>query len=517
MATSPSQARRDALNQELSIPIVSNFFPIERYYEAADKVYAGFLLCSEKNKLDDAYVYGKRYCLFVLDAIPNHNYYGSPKYKRTQNHHTLQISKVIAILEGVVRRMDTEELEKQRREALRIQKEKEEAARKEMERFLELQKRAERQTQYCSSSELSTDQIEASAMSKLDLLRKLSEPSESTIRRDPSGEEPKGQPSSRYRLMEDDDDDEAMTDSLPPPLLPPAEEGHALPPSYHQVIETGHRAFLGPTAEPDEKSFLSASKFQAEDDVPSRPPPNKRRERIPMRELQHQYAQDYKHLLQKGSIKVMSLGTCQGRVAASTNGCTVISALIAAKHLNKEGSGISDREVDNIIDRDCGPLLKEIRGKLGLGGHALIIPSDVHDHLVDRKILHQEYFIGAAGGNILDHEHLGTLLDLLREGEDGDKAKVGATLFFREHVVSIIRGRRSSGALYYDLVDSLPTANGKGTRTRCDSFDALQVLVRYYASKKFSESHCSHVDRNRWDDSLADFDPRVFQGFVWAV
>jgi len=25
-----------------------------------------------------------------------------------------------------------------------------------------------------------------------------------------------------------------------------------------------------------------------------------------------------------------------------------------------------------------------------------------------------------------------------------------------------------------------------------------------------------HVDRNRWDENQADFDPRVFQFFAWA-
>jgi len=58
--------------------------------------------------------------------------------------------------------------------------------------------------------------------------------------------------------------------------------------------------------------------------------------------------------------------------------------------------------------------------------------------------------------------------------------------------------------------------NGKATRTRCQGLDALLVLVRWYASRKFSPSDCKYVDRNEWDDNLADVDPRVFQGFVWG-
>jgi hypothetical protein len=173
-------------------------------------------------------------------------------------------------------------------------------------------------------------------------------------------------------------------------------------------------------------------------------------------------------------------------------------------------------------------LLREIRSKLGLDGHALIIPSDVHDHLVDKKILKQEEFVGAAGGNVMDPDHMGEFLKLLSVGEDGKAVarKGAATFFFREHVICIVKSApmvngRNSPTSYYELVDSLPglssDGRSKATRTRCKDLDALQVLMRFYTSRKFSDSNCSYIDRNAWDDSMADFDPRVFQGFVWAV
>merc|ERR1712176_837650 len=74
---------------------------------------------------------------------------------------------------------------------------------------------------------------------------------------------------------------------------------------------------------------------------------------------------------------------------------------------------------------------------------------------------------------------------------------------------------------YYDLVDSLANVTNTygrtcGSRTRCTSMKSLMTLLQWYTSKKFSESHCTHIDRHPWDDMTADFDPRVFQGFVWA-
>jgi len=175
-----------------------------------------------------------------------------------------------------------------------------------------------------------------------------------------------------------------------------------------------------------------------------------------------------------------------------------------------------------VIDKECPPLLKEIRGKLELEGDALIIPSDVHDHLVDRKILSQTGFIGATGGNIMDRNHISEFLKLLDSGEkDSHKEKkTGAALFFREHVVSIVKvpvGKR----FYFDLIDSMPglvdSSNRRlATRTRCKDLQAFESLIRWYASTKFSESNCSFIDKNDWDESMADFDPRVFQAFVWG-
>jgi hypothetical protein len=179
-------------------------------------------------------------------------------------------------------------------------------------------------------------------------------------------------------------------------------------------------------------------------------------------------------------------------------------------------NGITDAQISNVIDRDCVPLLRAIRNKLELGAASLIIPSDVHDYMVDHKLLYQHKFVGAAGGNIIDPAHAGELISML-QGEPGKTShlKAGATLFFREHVVSIVKYPQGGDAVY-DMIDSLPMCNGKGSRTRCHSLDALKVHLAYYCTRKFSESNVTYIEKNKWSDNMADFDPRVFQAFVWA-
>ena len=548
----PSDQRRKALNEELTVPLVSNFFPIERYYEAADKVYDSFqeAFRLSDGHLDDAYVYGKRYCLFCIDAIPTHNYYSSEKNKHFLKKHTAQVDEVIRQISIVVDKMDVEEIEKQKRKA--------EMARAANEkRYKSLKQRADRvfsnnhDSSPTSSTPVPPNQtagtVEASAISKLNALRAQSTQQDEvgtgrvrtnnhagvrpTPKLDPSGEERTGiRSTSRYRLPSSDEDNDDDADeekktsfgALPPPMLPPPSvpvPGGSAPPSYDQALagattqrsgQYHQRKFLGP-ADAGPLAPPMAPPLQA-----------KQRERIPMRQLQDEYRKVYAQLTTRGKIEVLSFNTYQGRVGQSTNGCTVISALVAARHLGSSSPSIADSVVEDVIDRQCGPLLREIRGKLGLGGHALIIPSDVHDHLVDKKLLDQKYFEGVAGGNVMDPNHMGEFLKLISVGEDGkgQHRKAAATFFFHEHVISIAKNVTASGA-YYDLIDSLPSVNvngrSKATRTRCADIEALACMLRWYTSRKFSDSNCSYIDRNPWDDAMADFDPRVFQGFVWHV
>ena len=522
----PSDERRRLLNQEVSIPVVSNFFPIERYYDAADAAYGGFQEAfKDPRRLDETFVFGKRYCSFFVNGISTHNYYKLPKYKSHKDKHNRQVMDVLNRLEEVTKRMDVEELQKQKEREEQMKRELERRAREEKRSYEELQQRVLRQQQFSNQSSKPGESVESAAMSKLEQLRvnidmkqegtgrvnSSANSAQQRIRRDPSGEKPIGGPTSRFHLPPDEEEA-----GLPPPLLPPSENGHAPgappPPSYNQAVSTQRNGRYRP------ETIASQSIGIASVEKPA-----KRRERIPMAKLQEMYRSDYKKYQQAGHIVIQPLGTHQGRYSSSTNGCTVISALVAAAHLTSRPTPVSDGEIDSIIDQKCGPILRKIRGKLGLGDHALIIPSDVHDQLVDDKILHQNYFIGAAGGNVMDPEHMGEFLKLLVSGEDGKSkfSKSAATFFFREHVISMVKTPVGKGEVRYDLVDSLPGAlnvgRSTGTRTQCKDLASLQVLLRWYTSRKFSPSDCSYIDRNEWSDAQADVDPRVFQGFVWAV
>merc|ERR1712129_322562 len=132
-----------------------------------------------------------------------------------------------------------------------------------------------------------------------------------------------------------------------------------------------------------------------------------------------------------------------------TNGCAVIAPLISIHHLRSSGPGISDGVIESVIDDEAPPILRKVRQKLGLRAEALIVPSDVHDYLVDGNLLNPDQFVGVCGGNILDNDHLTSFYELL-EGKEA-VSKMAATLFFREHVVCILKMVRSNREVWYDL------------------------------------------------------------------
>ena len=273
--------------------------------------------------------------------------------------------------------------------------------------------------------------------------------------------------------------------------------------------------------------------------------------RISIRTIQQSCSHQLQSCINANKIEFIRLGTFQGRLASSspkfdsTNGCAVISPLVVATHiypqhvhkaksellLKHHGAnttskyGISNVAINEIIDKRAPPILNAVRSKHGLKKHALITPSDVHDYLVDCHILPQNKFVGACGGDILNQNHLDELVTMMVNGQEVNKKsksvrhlKVGAALFFREHVVSIIKIPLANGVCYFDLVDSLPSSSvgGMASRTRCKDRQSLETLLRWYASSKFSDSQCEFIDANDWDEGMADFDPRVFQSFVWT-
>ncbi len=255
---------------------------------------------------------------------------------------------------------------------------------------------------------------------------------------------------------------------------------------------------------------------------------------VPISSLKYNIMHEYQTLQRMQKVQVFQLGTYQGKYSGSgrdsTNGCTVISPLVAIHHLsNTAGASLPDAVIERVIDEVAPKILVKVRRKLGLAGQALIIPSDVHDFLVDEKILKQEMFVGVCGGNIIDGDHLNEFIRLLEDGEEAPNSKkceeekigpkkIAAALFFHEHVVSILKVVLPDGTTWYDLVDSLPrSSNGQmgGTRTRCKDLGSFQALLQWYAINKFSPADEKYIDTNQWDDIMCNFDPRVFQAFVW--
>ncbi len=287
------------------------------------------------------------------------------------------------------------------------------------------------------------------------------------------------------------------------------------------------------------------------------------------------YQNEFAKCLNFNKIQLHSLATFQGRINGSTNGCTVIAPLLCISFF-KSGKepqivdsqylgGLSDEAISEVIDVHTSEILPKVRKNLGLGKDTFIIPSDVHDFLIEKKFLLQNQFVTVVGGNILNDQHLNELIDALKSSQTPSLygKRIGATLFFHEHVIAIHRIHRVSiqddidnSQIWFDLIDSLPhretfthfqpyPSEGKvsdweylnsfdssidgpipllhnkdkrinAIRIRCFDVDSLRVALRWFACSKFSDSNCAFIDKYPWEDSKSDFDPRVFQAFVWS-
>lgn len=154
--------------------------------------------------------------------------------------------------------------------------------------------------------------------------------------------------------------------------------------------------------------------------------------------------------------------------------------------------------------------------------------------------------------------------------------KLAATFFFHEHVITILQLRRADKSVWFDVIDSLPheetllplgdtsttaessmamsfsrrssdgaisagphessrfdsegTVNGgfsedllvdqvpptQAVRIRCMDIDSLKATLLWYACSVFTLENRAYIDAYEWDEKLSDFDPRVFQAFIWT-
>ena len=173
-----SHQRRQNLREESGgVPHVSNFFPIERYYEASDKVFQSFSDSFENRELDNAYVYGRRYCSFCMDGIYKHDYFKTKKFDVRRDQSKKRVVDVLAKLELVSEWMDVEEEEREKKRQALIQRQNEERLKKQQELELkqinDLEKRIQQQKK--SSSCVSSVNLEESALAKLKAAKEAKE------------------------------------------------------------------------------------------------------------------------------------------------------------------------------------------------------------------------------------------------------------------------------------------------------------------------------------------------------
>lgn len=195
MSSSPSAARRQALKaaEEQNKPraMVSNDFPLSKYMDIAPRLLECFQNAVDQRQLDEAYIYGLRFAGLVVEGLPQHKEWRqSPVDARRKQKLNAQVTKVLAMMEVIVQRMDAEELvqERKQKEAkgaaeaaerakqavkkervdLQRQREKEQRAALEEERqkFLAEQKKKVSETQ--------KKNVEQSAMAKLFALNAIS-------------------------------------------------------------------------------------------------------------------------------------------------------------------------------------------------------------------------------------------------------------------------------------------------------------------------------------------------------
>ena len=356
------------------------------------------------------------------------------------------------------------------------------------------------------------------------------------------------------------------------------------------------------------------------------------------------YHEDFDALRNMGRVRISRVPTYQGRIPDSTNGCTIIAPLLCIHHFHNEqiipDPGLPDQVIIEVLDVETPSILPKVRHELGLVPDAFLIPSDAHDYLMQQQYMCPEQFVDVVGGNILEESHLAKLVEHL--SVVGPK-KMAATVFFHEHVITILQLRRSPKQVWFDIIDSLPheetllkfgetttgipatttstttitTSKGRsmadiilsseqrnrilmdsvrntttttssssgcggGTSTtgspiahdrsvlstetstaplavgddgmappekeheddqqendmadflplialsseneqppdaariRCLDAEALKVTLRWYACSVFTDDNKAYIDTYQWDDINSDFDPRVFQAFIWT-
>eukprot|EP00804_Cyclotella_cryptica_P026072 CCRYP_013937-RA/>CCRYP_013937-RA protein AED:0.13 eAED:0.13 QI:0/1/0.5/1/0/0/2/311/758 len=208
------------------------------------------------------------------------------------------------------------------------------------------------------------------------------------------------------------------------------------------------------------------------------------------------YAQKFHSLVESEKVHVRFLDTYQGRIPGSTNGCTVIASLTCIQYFITPESnthwshawnhGLPDEHIHQVIDVHAPTILSNVRSKLNLAPDSFIIPSDVHDHLLQVGLLSPTSFVGVIGGNILDDHHLMQLKNALLLSDDDNERmrlkgrKIASALFFHGHVVALhVIHSPGDERVFVELIDSLPIPEAwvspRGRHSSSNSCDSSVV------------------------------------------
>lgn len=183
---------------------VISTYPIEKYYNAADRLFVSFQQAFDDRRLDEAYVLGVRYATFSLESLPKHSGYKS-KYKTMRLKNARQVNEVLQKVESLTERMDAEEKVKQQEDQKRQQKQKEEEERIEQQKQQKENEEEERINQMKRKLDLqrkeeSQKNVENSARAKLSKLAALmkksdkEQPKEALVKNDrTTDEQPNGE------------------------------------------------------------------------------------------------------------------------------------------------------------------------------------------------------------------------------------------------------------------------------------------------------------------------------------
>jgi hypothetical protein len=542
-------ASSHAHNHQVSSSLSSYYTkPISKIYSINHQILEAFDSCLERKLYRGAYAFGWQFLEGALIELPKHGYYYAPKHRSERLVNAREACRVVEQLHDLLKKYvldetgpkDWERLEKFR---LLVQEE------LNMEEYIQDKPYDwEHVSRFDFISKLTPKKM--NSMFCWDILEYTQMLCPSTHRTGDSSVQKKEKTSkAQIPLVEEKKQITLEESSVPGEderddyIM--VEESSAVTNarSFDELERALHISGVFPnhTMHASDRSMSTGTAYEEKSSDTQRRP-RRSTNAIDFETLQQCYLEDFADMRSRGRIQITQTGTYQGRLPGSINGCTVIAPLLCLHHLlNTEDQdmctygldyGLPDETVDHVIDVEAPVLLPKVRKKLGLTKHALIIPQDVHDFLIEKEWLSCEQFMTVIGGNILDQKHL---TELIKQLVSAKESKLAATFFFHEHVVTILRLQQRNET-WFDLIDSLPNStmlssfknqqvfsdmvvNNKpinSCRIRCQNVDALKATILWFACSHFSDDNKYYINMYDWDDAFQDFDPRVFQAYLWT-